>query len=99
MALIKAHTLPSTIEVTYWRLAPVFEVNVDTKTVEGVISGYTSAQAREDGAAPAVTKRYLVTIDNVNGDIREQIYTKLPTTPLGFADLQTPFFADAISDE
>ena len=97
MALTKTIVLPSTATATYWRIAPLIEFNVDSGQAEGTILGYASGQARTDGATPLMTKRYAVTIPNLNGNIRAQIYTLLPTTKLGFE--ATPYLEGATTDE
>lgn len=98
MALIKQHTLPNTVVVNYWRLAPTFEVNVENNVVTGQILGYTSAQDREDGATKACWKDYIIEVDNINANIREQVYEKLPTTKLKPLSSDV-FFDGATSDE
>ena len=97
MALIKEITLPNTAIATYWRLAPLIEFNVDSGRAEGTILGYASGQARDDGATPFITKKYTVVIPDLNGNVRAQIYTLLPTTILGFE--ATPYLEGAVTDE
>lgn len=97
MALIKTYTTPSNTTGNYWRLAPTIEINVNNKMVDFTVECYTDKQTRLDGGKRMAYKKYRTMVDDINGNIRQQIYAKLPT--LKNLGESVAFFSGATSDE
>lgn len=96
MALIKQFTAPNGATGNYWSLSPKIELNVKTGTASVRFSCFKDKAFKEADGKPMAFKDYIVPIENLNGNIREQVYAQAST--LKKLGETTAYFADATDD-
>jgi hypothetical protein len=93
MALIKLFTASNGATGNYWNLSPKIELNIVAGKANVRFSCYKDAAFKTAGGKPLAFKDYIVDIENLNGNIREQVYAQASTL-LKFGETEA-FFANA----
>lgn len=97
--------LPNGVTATYWKIGEITELNYLNNVAHVIVYGYVDEEVRRENPGGIVSKKeFKVTVDNIDGNIREEIYTKLKTLqPASFIKIPSqeepePYFKDAIGD-
>lgn len=98
MALLIHKVQPNTTVAEYFVITNVNSNKFD-KSADITVKGYASKEARKSAPNfPIVTKHFIITLDDVNGNQYAQAYEKLLTakeTGVQLSLVQTPYFEGA----
>jgi hypothetical protein len=79
MALLKEHTIKG-IDANYWRIVDVKKNYDAANVIHFILALYKDKATRDqDEKSFLIKEKRFLSIDDLDGNIREQIYTKLKT--------------------